>query len=174
MSKVSMLLAPYRARFEDWWQNLAKRERAFLRTMLIVIGIALLYFVIYQPINKTIAELQQAVNYQNTIVQSIKPKVAEIQSFKHSTAQANQVNANNLLSVVDQNLKQQQLDRYTSEVSQTSSNGVQIKFSNISFDQLLQWLIALWQRYQIQVSQIEVKPTKTIGNVEVLLIVRNG
>lgn len=173
MNKILTLLQPYRDKFNAWWQGVSPREQNYLRLMFIFVGIAVVYFGIYQPTNNAIAALQQAVNYQNAIVQNIQPKIAKITSLQRSTTQANSVTASNLLTVVDNNLKQQQLSRYATEVSQTSSSGVQIKFSNIGFDQMTQWLISIWQQYKIQVSQIDVRPTKTLGNVDVLLTLQS-
>lgn len=157
-----------------WWQDLAARERGYLTILGLFLLVIIIYYAIYTPLNDSISDLQSQINYQQQIIQTIKPHVQQIKALQTSGKQNNAVSASNLLSTVDSNLKSTGLSIYASEVSQTNDNGVQIKFTNVPFDRTVTWLVKLWQQYHIQVTRIDSQRSKTIGNVNMLLTLKVG
>ncbi len=171
--KLSFLTS-YKTNILAKWKNISIRERRYLTILGIVLMIMAIYYLLITPVNNAIINLQQAINYQQDIVENIKPDVRTIQRLQQSTQQANQVSSSNLLAIVDNNLKKNNLSTYATEISQTTNNGVQITLDNIPFDKMTAWLLTLWQQYHIQVEQIDIQKTKTLGNVNGLLTLQSS
>jgi general secretion pathway protein M len=159
---------------KEWWLNLTPREQQLLSIGSVILVIALFYLFIWQPLvssiddlNDTIAGQQQLLAWMN----STTPQLIEARNMSKPIAQ---IDANLLLSTIDQSLKAKPISDKPPEINQTESNKVQVKFVTVGFDNLIAWLNDLWQNNDILVSQATITSSKSTGEVQASLILESN
>ena len=87
-----------------------------------------------------------------------------------STAKAH----GSLLSIVQNNVNKSPVAKEASQLQQTDSESVQLRFQHVNFDVLVEWLTQLWQQQGIIVSQATITPNGAASNVSAELVLKMG
>ena len=151
------------------WAQLSRREQLYVGVGGILFLAFLLYSFLVSPLMASVMNLKQEYTTQHNLVDWMTPRVAALAQMK-TAAPIQVVNAANLLSTVDAQLKQSSLARNVSEISQTNINQVRVSLKDVSFDDLMSWLVQQWQQSQIQVSDFVAQKTDKPGMVTVTMV----
>lgn len=156
---------------KDWFEALELRERQFVSVGAVVVIIALLYGLLWAPLDKKHSELQvDIVKWQNAIA-DLQPLRVAIANGGPDQATARSSSQQSPLIIVDQSLLIRGLDRYRRNSQPTSSNGIRVVFEDVAFDELVIWLGDLSEQYSMHVQNgsFSAGPSAAPGRVNATL-----
>lgn len=146
------------------WQQLNLRDR----TMLIVLGVALVLYLLYQMAWRPLAEANERLRLQNAAaaqsLATVMQLAAEYGELRRNSAQ-NQSQGQNLAQVVDQTVAANNL--HMSRFQPGSNGDVQVRLDNAPFDQVVRWLNQLESAHAVNIKEMAVAPGSASGLVNV-------
>lgn len=158
-----------------WWQSLSSRERSLLSSLAALAIIALLYFIIWQPINNSVTTLQQQVNSQRALLSWMQQVTTVLQNNSSTADSATQFTpAEQRLAVIQTTLTNTNFNKHVTQLEQTNQNDVHLVISAADFDSLTDWLVLLWQQHGIIISNLDLKKLNNQGLVSVNLVLTGG
>lgn len=152
------------------WQQLAIREQVILFAGSIIVVILLAYQFIYSPFQEAIAEKQQAISNQEQLLAWMKKADEKIERLQVNSHEKKTRHQKSLLTVAAESLKKNALT--PTAIGQAANDKITITFNVVSFNQLIQWLVTLWQTYGIEVYQATITAKEETGMVEANLILQ--
>lgn len=148
---------------KEWWENLSEREQQLTFVTLLVVFIAMIYFLIWQPVATNLAESQQKLqSSQQTLqwVESNANKLVAAGVGNNKTTARKQ----NLSQLISSTAKRNQI--VISRI-QNRNGSVDIWINQVEFNQFLKWITALQNQYQVQVNSADLNQDKTQGMVKI-------
>ena len=148
---------------KDWFSNLETREQAFVAGGAVFVLIALVYTLLWVPLDKNHRELAVRVdNWQQSLAE-LGPLSAVAGSAQPLRPKMPAGNQQAPIIIVDQTLRSRGLDQYRRRSQPTTSNGVRVEFESIAFDELVLWLGDLSEDYGMQVQAGSVSALAQAG-----------
>lgn len=135
----------------DWFESLELREQYFVAVGAVVVVIALLYLLIWAPLDRSHAELREDVDTWQSSLMELRPLSAAAGSSDNSSSSTIVSTSQTPIIIVDQTLRSRGLDRYRRRSQPTTSNGIRVEFEDVAFDELVLWLGDLSQQYAMDV-----------------------
>ena len=172
--KLKEQLAPYNQRLMLRWKALTQREQYLLTGMSVTLILLIFYQFFYTPLADGIErDKQELITDQELLIfmQSAEPRIHMAKGeFKPSEVLTEDM----LLPTVESSLAKDNLTKFVSELGVTSNDIVNVQFKEVSFDELLAWLVEIRVQYGIQVEQLTAIPGETpgIGNVTMQLVLQ--
>ena len=149
------------------WQQLAPEQQQNFKIGAIVLTLVIAYFIFYLPLQHSIQRLQQNVQQQQSLLTWMEAANKKITALQHNQGAKITVEISQpLLPIIEQSLKSSNLNKQLSELTQTETNKVRLKFKQVAFDSLITWLTTLWQKQGIETIELNVIPQKKPGIVE--------
>ena len=134
----------------DWFENLQTREQLFVGAGGGVVILALMWALLWLPLDKGHRELQSSVaNWQRSL-QELQPLRAAVQGGANPGTSVAADGDQTPVVVVDQTLRERGLNGSLKR-RQPTPNGIRVEFENIAFDDLVLWLGDLSTRYSMEV-----------------------
>ena len=156
----------------DWFESLEQRERLLVTIGAVFVLLTLFYLLLLEP---TAHRLKQA----KSKYLSAQQQLAFMQET-HSTAErlkkqpqlgAKQIIApENLLSYLDSSMKRYRINTQLNSISPAKDNGANLRFDNVEYNKLMQWLGNLYFQNGINVESINIAPTKNPGMVKATML----
>lgn len=136
---------------KDWFDSLQERERVFVVAGAAVVIVALIYGLLWAPLDKSHRQMAGSVaNWERSLAE-LRPLKAQIASGGQAV-RTPAVNATQSpIIVVDQTLRSRGLEQYRRRSQPTSTNGIRVEFENVAFDELVLWLGDLGSQYNMHV-----------------------
>jgi general secretion pathway protein M len=137
---------------KDWYENLEAREQIVILVGAVVVVIALLYSLVWVPIDKGHAQVANSVsNWERSL--------AELRPLRSLAASGNQSGVSAAVNtgqqapiiIVDQTLRSRGLEQYRRRSQPTTANGIRVEFENVAFDELILWLGDLSDQHAMHV-----------------------
>jgi len=148
---------------KDWFATLEARERVFVATGAIVAGIAILYVLVWMPLDKGQQRLTASVSSWERSLVELRP----LKGLQQASAQGQRVPApgsqQTPVVIVDQTLRARGLDGALRRSQPTTSNGIRVEFEDVAFDELVIWLGDLSGQYSMQVAAGNFSATSSGG-----------
>ena len=139
----------------DWFESLDMREQVFVAVGAIVVVLALLYLMVWAPLDKKHVQLREDVREWQYSLAELRPlrlTTGSSQGSSQAGSTTNVVGTNQTpIIIVDQTLRSRGLDRYRRRSQPTTSNGIRVEFEDVAFDELVLWLGDLSQQYAMDV-----------------------
>ena len=160
----------------EYWQGLQPRERTMLLFGGLALLIALVYFLVWQPIMSARTEIKQEVQQKLALLHWINDASSEAKSLRGTTGQGGKTKdpgGKSLLSLVDQTAKQQGLGSVMKRV-EPDGKQVRVWFEAASFDQLVVWLEKLSSENGVYPDSMTVERSRAAGLVDARLRLAEG
>lgn len=156
----------YKARAYGWWQQRELREQRLLGGLTVVLLIAFMWFVIWQPVRNSITQLEIRVQAQQETLRYVAQGTAQVRQLRNSQSGSSQqaaVTSSELTSFISEQTNALEL-----EVSRLQPQGesIQLVLNEADFDSLLELLARLAER-QIEVELMDISETSDAGMVRV-------
>ena len=135
----------------DWFESLDLREQYFVGIGAVVVVIALLYLIIWAPLDRKHAELRADVATWQSALIELRPLRLSAGGNGNSGSSPIVNTVQTPIIIVDQTLRSRGLDRYRRRSQPTTSNGIRVEFEDVAFDELVLWLGDLSQQYAMDV-----------------------
>jgi general secretion pathway protein M len=148
---------------KDWFDSLEIRERLFVAVGAFILSVALLYGLVWVPLDTKHAMLMNDVeNWQRSIAE-LRPLRSAPSTGSQARPGSNSGSLQSPIIIVDQTLRSRGLDRYRQRSQPTASNGIRVEFENVAFDELVLWLGDLSEQYAMHVQAGSFGKTSQVG-----------
>jgi general secretion pathway protein M len=145
-----------------WWQQLNGREQQLVLAMTVAVGFFVFYSVIWQPLNKGLADAQNKLVKQQQLLSWVQENTALYQQQKKSVGKSSF--SGSISSVANSSAR-----KFKLSVSRMQPQGedLQVWIDSTPFTQLLFWLEHLANNEGLQVKAINLSQGDTVGEVKV-------
>ncbi len=153
----------------DWFESLEPRERLFVSIGAAIVAVALLWGVVWAPLDKGHRELQQRVATWERSLAELRPLASMPQPQNGSRPAAAGGNVQSPVVIVDSTLRSHGLGQ--PKRSQPTPNGIRVEFENVAFDKLVVWLGDLSYQYgmEVQAGSLSAATTEAPGRINATL-----
>ena len=153
---------------KNWWESLLDRERRLLVICGVVLGIFIIYSVIWSPLFNSVEDLKIQIGAQQKVLHYLQRASTTISGLKAEGIQATQ-SGGDLLSLAEQTLSQQALSTYLKQVKQPQQNQITLIFQNVPFDKLMQWVQMMVTQHAVSVKQMTATRLSEVGAADVTI-----
>jgi general secretion pathway protein M len=155
---------PLAVNLQQRWVQFAPREQRLLTSLAVVLAIAVLYFVVWQPSYQTRLNAEQRLQGQQQQLQWVKQNLARYQARADSSDTPAAEGSGSLTQRLNQaaDANDIRLARI-----QPQGEGVVISVDEANFDRVLAFVAQLEQQYQLQISTLDVARLDSPGQVRV-------
>lgn len=155
---------------KDWYESLEAREKMFVAAGAVAVTLVILWGLIWMPLNKGHKNLQNSVsNWQQSLAE-LRPLAEAAKSGAGNNAQTAGNNNQTAVVIVDRTLRERKLNT-TMQRSRPTSNGIQVEFENVAFDDLVLWLgdVSSQHALQVQAASLSVASRGGPGRINASL-----
>jgi type II secretory pathway component PulM len=153
----------------QWFNQLAQREQQFLMISAVILGLIMLYFLLWQPLIVSRENVKQRVLAQKATWRWMQTAALEIRQLRQiPSTTTNQLAEQSLLSLMETTIRGN-LSKANKRIEPVSEVKVKITFEEVSFTELMQWLGRLYQQYQVLISELHIERQATADNVKARL-----
>lgn len=155
-----------------WFNDLSNSEQRLLLVGGLLVGMALLWVIVYLPVSQHIAS-------QVTVKNRLQGQLTQMQNLT-DTAVTTQVNlikpipgGMTFSSWIDQQLRLVNLQEMVNRTEPINENSLSVWLTNVPFDQAIDWLQILSNQYAVQADQIDVNvvdATLGLTNIRMRLV----
>ena len=137
---------------KDWFDSLETREQVFVAVGALIVAVALIYALLWMPLDKEHRQLQQSVAEWERSMAEIGPLRALMASGGSQSTPRGPVDTGQApIIIVDQTLRRRGLEQYRRRSQPTTSNGIRVELESVPFDELVLWLGDLSDQYGLHV-----------------------
>jgi general secretion pathway protein M len=131
-----------------WFDSLEPRERLFVAAGGALALIALMYALVWVPLDKRHQNARTAVATWEQALADLKPlRGLQMSASGVQAATTNAADGQTPVVIVDSTLRARGLDRSLRRSQPTNNNGIRVEFENVAFDDLVLWLGDLSRQY---------------------------
>jgi len=123
----------------DWYETLEAREQLFVVAGAVIVGVALVYILLWTPFDKRHAEIAASVDNFERSLAELRPLRAMVTSGNTGRPAAGGDGQAPII-LVSQTLRSRGLERYNRGSRPTPGNGIKVDFDEVAFDELVLWL----------------------------------
>ena len=134
----------------QWFDALEEREKLFVGSGAIVVAIAILWGLVWAPLDKSHQQLRLDVADWQRSLNDLKGLQAAAQNGAGTSASLAVSTTQTPVVVVDQTLRARGLNSSLKR-RQPTPNGIRVEFENVAFDDLVLWLGDLSNLYAMEV-----------------------
>lgn len=143
------------------WQQFNLREQAILLLGAAIVGVFLLWFALLKPV-QTAVERQQLLNQAgHSSLQRVRQLAAQLQQLQSNTI--GESRDGDLVQLVDSSLRQNNLRM--SGFQPGSDGSVSLRFDNVRYEGLLQWLYEMEINQGVVVEELSLRQGNAAGEV---------
>lgn len=164
---------PLMQRAQQRWQQFAPREQRLLQVLAAVLGVAVVYFLIWQPSQQARLQAEQRLQAQQQQLLWVQQNIARYQALAARQQERVEPASGSLTQRLNQAAEAQDIRLAR---MQPQGEGMVVSVDEASFSQVLQLVAQLEQQYQLRVETLDVARLDTPGQVRVrqLLVMDNS
>jgi general secretion pathway protein M len=154
----------------DAWGKLAPGERRLAVLGGALAGAALLYVLVWLPMQKELARLRVSVPEERVQLQRMRAQAASIKPLRARGGAT--PSAGTLLTVIEQSATARGIRGFVTRMEADGSNGAQLSLDAVPFNSLLSWLSDLQDSHSLLVDSTSMDAHTTPGTVNAKLKLR--
>jgi len=147
---------------KEWWDNATEREQTLSMVSAVVIFIALIYFVLWQPLTNNLASSEASLKSAEQTLQWVEVNSNKIIASGLSSNDA--VKKQNLSQLISSTAKRNNIDLAR---IQERNGVVDISINQVEFNQFVEWTTGLQNQYQVQIANADLSQDKVPGLIKV-------
>jgi general secretion pathway protein M len=140
-----------------WLEGLAPRERLMVMAAAAVVVLLLLYSLVWSPLRGGYLELRDTVAMQRDTAIWMQESAQRLAQLKRSGVRSQGLGGQSLLSLTDSTARAGGLASALKRVEPEGANSVRVWLEGASFDQLIQWLGSLAERYGVSADTVSLE-----------------
>ena len=152
------------------WTDLTPSERRLVAIGASVIGVLLLYLMLWRPVQKDLARLRASVPEERAQLQQMRAQAASIKPLRARAGSAPA--AGMLLSVVDQSAATRGLRGFITRLEADGGTGLQLVAEAMPFNTFIAWLAELQDSHALVVENASMDAHTASGTVNVKMKLR--
>jgi general secretion pathway protein M len=134
---------------KSWFEGLEPRERLFITVGGVLVLVALLYALVWVPLDTRHQNARTAVATWERALAELRPLRGLKLPASGAPASAGVGGEQTPVVIVDSTLRARGLDRSLRRSQPTTTNGIRVEFENVAFDDLVLWLGDLSREYSM-------------------------
>ncbi|WP_160065099.1 type II secretion system protein GspM [Psychromonas sp. L1A2] len=147
---------------KDWWENTTEREQRLTIISAVVVFIAVVYFLLWQPLANNLAISQQKLNSAQQTLQWVEVNSNKIIAAGLIDTQTG--TPQNLSQLINSTAKRNQINIARIQ----SRNGtVDLSINQIEFNQFIEWITVLQNQHNVQIASVDISQDKVQGMIKV-------
>lgn len=150
-----------------WFLNLSLRERQVVFFGGLLLGIFLIYEMIFASLSSGVSHLRDKVRSDTSLLTWMTETNQRIQSLENSASPSSEPLTGSLLSSLQTTLNHSPFSKSVTQLQQSENDSVEVKLQNIPFDEFAKWLIDFTQQNELRILQLTTTPNKDPGMVNV-------
>lgn len=151
---------------QQWWENLAPREKNIVLIGGIFLGMFIFYQFIVSPIHNGLINMRTTVTQDQQLLAWVQTTSQKITALQGGNVNGKLVGTEALLTTTDQSVRSSLIASALTSIQQNTNNTVDVKFSAVAFDALTQWMINIRLQYGIQSKQVLITRVNDQGMVQ--------
>lgn len=136
---------------KDWYDNLEAREQVFVLAGAVFVSIALIYFLLWAPLDRNHKEAAANVSSWEHSLAELRPLRSIAAAGNTGPTRFTGSSQQAPIIIVDQTLRGRGLEQYRRRSQPTTNNGIRVEFENVAFDELVIWLGDLGTQHDLHV-----------------------
>jgi type II secretory pathway component PulM len=160
------------AQATTYWQQRNHREKVFVMAAAGLIFTSLIYNAIWLPMQKSIVSMRAAIPTHARQLEQMKSQARQIPTLANSGKLAT---ADEILSIIEKSLDTHALRQHMSKMELDRNNGAKLALKNVSYSNLLKWVLNLDRQHGIKVKSAKLNATGVPGeiNVDIVFVARS-
>ena len=158
---------------KDWFDNLDARERRILIIGAVVLLLAMMYLLAWEPFVKKSAALEKS-NQENEVLLAWMEQSAEeakaLQAKLKASGPAGSSKGQSLLGIIDKTAKSGNLGKSVKRVQPDSQSKARVWLENANFNDVIKWLESLQRKQGIHIVTSVIEKQDEAGMVNVRLV----
>lgn len=155
--------SPALQRARDAWATLGARERRLVLTGAVIVTLALLWLLLWLPLNHELRKLRTAVPEAQAQLAVMRAQAAALQPLRGRTATPPAPGT--LVSLIDQSATGRGLRKQLSRLEADGANSVQIGTEAMPFNNLIAWLAELREGHGLVIDNLTLDAHSVAGTV---------
>jgi general secretion pathway protein M len=149
-----------------YWETLNDRERLMFTTGAIFLICYIFYAGIYSPLSSAVSEKKILLVEEKETLKWMEEVNNKYDNIKVSEP----ISSDQVLTLLSEQLKQSNLQRYTYQLEQTSTGDFQLSFEEVPYNNFVKWLWNFCGKYNLAVKQFDVNDKAAAGVVHVMVL----
>lgn len=164
------MMNEFQDRVRAAWNGLEPGERRLATIAAVLLGILLLYMLLWRPVQKDLARLRVSVPEERVQLQRMRAQAASIKPLRarSGTAPAQGM----LLSVVDQSATTHGIRGFITRLDTEGTNSLQLVAEAMPFNTFIAWLAELQDRHSLVVENASIDAHSASGTVNIKMKLR--
>ncbi len=158
---------------KQWWDAREPRERRVLVIGAVIAAVALLYSLLWQPLQKRIGRQQAALAEQRQTLQWMRQSSSELARLRAKRQRPQSAESDrSLLGLLESSAREQGLRDRIARMEPAGDDLVQVSLRDVSFDHAIAWIATLHGRYGIEVGESSFADAGNADTVNATLTLR--
>jgi type II secretory pathway component PulM len=154
-----------------YWNDELNDSQRKLSLVAIVLFVAIMFYnFVWEPLHSGVHQLRKDYVANQELLTWMKQAQVQLKQ-KNKTKKIVKGKNQSLLALSEQSVKNSRIDSSVKEIKQANDNTVQIRFENIAYAAIIQWVDALGREYGMGVDKLTIRQTDTPGVVKADVIV---
>lgn len=158
---------------KDWFDNLDVREKRILIIGAVVLLVAMMYFLAWEPFIKKSAALEKS-NQENTALlawmEQSAEEAKELRAKLKASGPAGSTKGQSLLGIIDKTAKSGNLGKSVKRVQPDGESKARVWLENANFNDVIKWLESLQRRQGIHIVTSVIEKQEEAGLVNARLV----
>jgi len=150
-----------------WWTNLKIREQRLIALGAVISFFLIFYTLILSPLASHNQELRDSLQNKVKLIEWMQVTDAKIR--KHQKQNSSHATGSSILSIVQNQLNSDELQKHVTEMKQNENNAVYLNLHNLQFEKLATFLATISKEEHLTITRLSLVPVnkKGIVNAEV-------
>ena len=151
------------------WDGLSVQERKLVTAVALVIGLFLLYLMLWAPMQRELTRLRVAVPQDRAKLIVMRAQAVQAQQLRAQLPSGNR-GSGGLLSTIEQTANTRGLRPSIGRIEPEGQTGARVFFDEVGFNELSAWLADLQaQGIRVESATLQRRPAAGIVNARILL-----
>jgi len=156
---------------KEWFASLEQRERHLVISGAVLLGLMLIYVVVWEPLTNNVNTLRVSTSEQASTLHWMRQAAQEVNKLRGSGGnRTKSTGGQSLLSMVDSTAKSGRLGAALKRVQPDGERRVRVWMEAASFDDVMRWLVLLDARYGVTIENSVFEMKQESGRVDARLV----
>lgn len=154
------------------WQNLSLREKQSVAAAGVVVGLFLIYILIWSPLTSKTDELRDSIKHEQSLLSWMQEADKEMRNYVPQSEGKTFTSTAALLAWVQASVQQSSLSKQLTQLRARGTDSIELQMQNVSFDEFIAWLMKAQSQQHFKINQLSVTKTNVPGVVQVELVLQ--
>lgn len=162
---------------KEWYNNLDPRERRILIIGAVVLVVAMLYLLAWEPLVNKTAKLRESIEKNQELVawmENAAEQAQQMQAQIKARGPTGQQSGQSLLGTIDRTAKSSDLGKSVKRVQPDGQDKARVWLENAKFDDMIKWLESLQRQQGIRIVTSVIEKQEEAGIVNARLVLEGA